>query len=514
MAVEVTVPALGLEMKPGLIAEWYVPDGAEVASGQAVYCLESDFVTFDVEAEHGGILRHRFDAGESFAPGTVVAFILDPGERMPEVVERGEPGVEPAPEPVAGTGSLWFGDPAPPPAAPHAEVPDGAPEPDYPPEHEAPHDEAPRGTVVEMPLRFRRNTLPEPPPPPSGSIWEAFTGTGHGMGFSLSESVSGRELPGQAESDDAAHARPADADAGPAEYALDSAEEGYAEHDLYGAADEQPVPEEADDPDGVLSWLDEEDGPGRFATSWDLDNAPVKDPSAPLSEARFEDLADDIAAEAYAPEPILLHPSMVEHHANEPVDGFVPAIAPLELSMRITVAFREARKMREQLQHEWRNTGIVPTDEDIIVRSFARAAMEQADLAAGGDSIGVVFVEEGGERVAVLDEAAHGSFRERVQAFKVRREAGEGGFCALTITSFAAFGIDEGTPPLPEGHPAALGVGAVRPAFEHNGDELVPAPTLVLTLAYAPDRISVAGAAALLARVRELLEAPYALLAD
>ena len=79
------------------------------------------------------------------------------------------------------------------------------------------------------------------------------------------------------------------------------------------------------------------------------------------------------------------------------------------------------------------------------------------------------------------------------------------------MTSFVPFGLEEGTPPLPQGHPFALGIGASRVVHE---PEVAPMPVMTLVLAYTPELIAVGQAARLLARVRELLEAPYALFAD
>jgi pyruvate/2-oxoglutarate dehydrogenase complex dihydrolipoamide acyltransferase (E2) component len=84
MPTEVLVPKLGMTMTEGTVAEWCVPDGGEVEAGEIVYRLETEKINFEVEAESGGIVRHLVPEGTRLPPGTVVAFILAPGEALPE----------------------------------------------------------------------------------------------------------------------------------------------------------------------------------------------------------------------------------------------------------------------------------------------------------------------------------------------------------------------------------------------------------------------------------------------
>ena len=57
MATEVTVPRLGEDMESGVLIRWLVDDGARVESGDALYELDTDKVTQEVEAEADGVLR-------------------------------------------------------------------------------------------------------------------------------------------------------------------------------------------------------------------------------------------------------------------------------------------------------------------------------------------------------------------------------------------------------------------------------------------------------------------------
>src|SRR5712692_7213993 len=83
MPTEVIVPKLGMTMTEGTVAEWCVPDGGEVKLGEIVYRLETEKIQFEVEAEQPGTVRHLVEEGAVLPPGTVVAYILSPGEALP-----------------------------------------------------------------------------------------------------------------------------------------------------------------------------------------------------------------------------------------------------------------------------------------------------------------------------------------------------------------------------------------------------------------------------------------------
>ncbi len=73
------------------------------------------------------------------------------------------------------------------------------------------------------------------------------------------------------------------------------------------------------------------------------------------------------------------------------------------------------------------------------------------------------------------------------------------------LISLAAFGIDEGTVPVDDAEAFGLSLGATRDG---------PDPMVALTMSYRPSALSIAEAAVLLGRVRDLIEAPYLLLTD
>jgi pyruvate/2-oxoglutarate dehydrogenase complex dihydrolipoamide acyltransferase (E2) component len=81
------------------------------------------------------------------------------------------------------------------------------------------------------------------------------------------------------------------------------------------------------------------------------------------------------------------------------------------------------------------------------------------------------------------------------------------------VVSFSNLGIHDGDVRLDAGQRAALAFGAPLSISIREGTRTVTAPFVTLTLAVDGDAINEHAAATLLARVRELLEAPYALLA-
>jgi pyruvate dehydrogenase E2 component (dihydrolipoamide acetyltransferase) len=83
MATEVLLVKAGMTMTEGAVAEWYVPDGGMIEAGQPLYRMETEKIELEVEAEASGVVRHVALAGATLAPGTLIAYILAPGEGPP-----------------------------------------------------------------------------------------------------------------------------------------------------------------------------------------------------------------------------------------------------------------------------------------------------------------------------------------------------------------------------------------------------------------------------------------------
>jgi pyruvate/2-oxoglutarate dehydrogenase complex dihydrolipoamide acyltransferase (E2) component len=75
MATEILFPKIGFSMNEGQIAEWLFGDGEEVTEGEALFLLEADKSTNEVEAPASGILRIIGIEGETYEVGTVIGTI-------------------------------------------------------------------------------------------------------------------------------------------------------------------------------------------------------------------------------------------------------------------------------------------------------------------------------------------------------------------------------------------------------------------------------------------------------
>jgi pyruvate/2-oxoglutarate dehydrogenase complex dihydrolipoamide acyltransferase (E2) component len=407
MAVSVAVPRLGLSMAGGLVAEWYLADGAAVSEGDPVCRIECEYVSVDVEADTSGVLRHRRPAGSLQRPGDVLGVILASGERMPTEDDQDAPK---AATPVAPPRTAEQG-----PARPADE---SAPQEATAPERIA------RTEPTQAPFPFPRRAADDTRQ--ADSPVEPLTASG---------TIAG---------------------------------------DFRNVA-EQPAREA--DGGGPIADLPLWEPP-------DLSTVPVKDPSEPRTATPAELEPEDV-------------PSNVTHlpFAGQPFEAL------RVLSMRVTIAMLEAAKLREQLAREWLTAALRPTNEDIVLRAVSRTIVEQ-DGADG--TVELTTLEAGGALSVVIGRAGQVRFRDAVAR---RAHGGEYVEPECRLTSFAAHRIDEGTPDLAPGQHLAFAMGRER-ATAGGG------PVLTLVLAYDRNRIDEASAAQLLARVRDLVEAPYALLAE
>jgi pyruvate/2-oxoglutarate dehydrogenase complex dihydrolipoamide acyltransferase (E2) component len=74
----VILPKLGLTMDEGTIVRWHKQVGDEVKAGEALFEVETDKVTMDVEATADGYLRKVIvDDGVAVPVATVVAYMTD-----------------------------------------------------------------------------------------------------------------------------------------------------------------------------------------------------------------------------------------------------------------------------------------------------------------------------------------------------------------------------------------------------------------------------------------------------
>jgi len=86
MATSVLMPKFGLTMTEGKIVEWRKKQGDEVKKGDILFIFETEKVTYEAEATESGILgKILMRADETASVGAIVAYIIQPGEKIPEV---------------------------------------------------------------------------------------------------------------------------------------------------------------------------------------------------------------------------------------------------------------------------------------------------------------------------------------------------------------------------------------------------------------------------------------------
>jgi len=93
MAKEVIMPKFGFTQEESEILEWLKKEGETVEKGDPIATVSTDKLSMEVEAPESGILSGiRFKAGDIVPVTKIIAFILQPGESLPEVKDSVEPG--------------------------------------------------------------------------------------------------------------------------------------------------------------------------------------------------------------------------------------------------------------------------------------------------------------------------------------------------------------------------------------------------------------------------------------
>jgi pyruvate dehydrogenase E2 component (dihydrolipoamide acetyltransferase) len=97
MAHPVRMPKPGQMTEECTITRWYKAEGDPVRRGDALFEIETDKATMDVEAfDEGVLLRRLFAEGDTVPVNTICAYIGQPGETVPEA----EAGVGAGPIPT------------------------------------------------------------------------------------------------------------------------------------------------------------------------------------------------------------------------------------------------------------------------------------------------------------------------------------------------------------------------------------------------------------------------------
>ena len=84
MAISVVMPALEMAQETGKLLAWRKKEGEKTVKGEPLLEIETDKATVEVEATADGILSGiKSQEGDVVAVGTVIAWILQPGEALP-----------------------------------------------------------------------------------------------------------------------------------------------------------------------------------------------------------------------------------------------------------------------------------------------------------------------------------------------------------------------------------------------------------------------------------------------
>jgi pyruvate dehydrogenase E2 component (dihydrolipoamide acetyltransferase) len=91
MPIPISIPRLGWNMEEGIFVEWLKADGTLVKPGEAVFRLEGEKATEDIESLDTGTLHIPASGpkpGEKLAVGTVIGYLLQEGEAAPSNESR------------------------------------------------------------------------------------------------------------------------------------------------------------------------------------------------------------------------------------------------------------------------------------------------------------------------------------------------------------------------------------------------------------------------------------------
>jgi pyruvate dehydrogenase E2 component (dihydrolipoamide acetyltransferase) len=84
VAKQVIMPKLGMAMKEGQIGKWAKADGETVTVEDTVAIIVTKKITYELKAPAEGILHHVVRAQDTVPIGTLIGWVLAPGEAMPD----------------------------------------------------------------------------------------------------------------------------------------------------------------------------------------------------------------------------------------------------------------------------------------------------------------------------------------------------------------------------------------------------------------------------------------------
>ena len=105
MAIEIVLPRLGWNMEKGSLGEWLKHDGDRVEAGEILFTVEGDKAVQEIEALDSGILRIPAGSppsGKEVPVGTLLAYLVQPGEAVPSESRPAGGAVSPSAAKSAG----------------------------------------------------------------------------------------------------------------------------------------------------------------------------------------------------------------------------------------------------------------------------------------------------------------------------------------------------------------------------------------------------------------------------
>jgi pyruvate dehydrogenase E2 component (dihydrolipoamide acetyltransferase) len=451
--IDVPMPKMSMTMEEGELIAWRVEQGTQVRAGDVICEVMSDKVEMEVESPADGTLvRLVAGEGDTVAVGAPIATLATEAEDL-----LGDLFGAPAEEAAAPAPEA----PAPAPAAAAGNGHGAAPAPAAP--------EAPSGPRPVVPAARRRAKE-------LGVDLAAVTGSGPD-GLVRVADVEGAGAPAAA-----------------------------------AAAPAQPKPEPQPEPGGA-------------AAAATVRPAPAP-PPAPAAPAAARPSADAPSGDGrYDEIPLTPMRKVVAKRLTESMQQ-----AP-HFYLGVVVDAEELLALRARLNDELAGDGIKLSVNDLLVKACAAAlrAHPGINVSFAGDkilqhhdvNIGIAVALDAGLIVPVVHDADAKSLgrissesRELIGKAREGKLGGpdlKGG--TFTISNLGMFGIDQFTAVINPPEAAILAVGATtRSVVEHEGEVTVRS-TMRLTLSIDHRALDGATAAAFLATLRGLLEAPYRLLA-
>ena len=95
MAISVIMPALEVAQETAKLVAWLKKEGDSIAKGELLLEIETDKATMEVEAEADGVLAGvTAKVGEDIPVGQVIAWIISPGENVPQASGTTSPAAD------------------------------------------------------------------------------------------------------------------------------------------------------------------------------------------------------------------------------------------------------------------------------------------------------------------------------------------------------------------------------------------------------------------------------------